>query len=45
MISQRLGHSDIGITLSVYAHLAPGAQDIAASSIDGLIFRAERDAS
>ena len=45
MISQRLGHSDIGITLSVYAYLAPDAQDIAASSIDGLIFRAERDAS
>lgn len=40
MISQRLGHSDIGITLSVYAHLARNAQDEAADSIDGLIFGA-----
>jgi integrase len=38
MISQRLGHSDVGITLAAYAHLAPDAQDEAASSIDGLIF-------
>lgn len=45
MISQRLEYSDVGITLSVYAHLAPDAQDIAASSIDGLIFRAEREVS
>jgi integrase len=45
MISQRLGHSDVSITLSVYAHPAPDAQDIAAASINGLIFRAERDAS
>ena len=44
MISQRLGHSDVSITLSVYAHLAPDAQDDAAASIDGLIF-GERDAS
>lgn len=27
MSSQRLGHSDAGITLSVYAHLAHDAQD------------------
>ncbi len=40
MISQRLGHSDVGITLSVYAHLAPEAQDEAADSIDDLIFGA-----
>ncbi len=45
MISQRLGHSDVSITLSVYAHLAPDAQDIAAASIDGLIFRPEREVS
>ncbi len=45
MISQRLGHSDVSITLSVYAHLAPDAQDIAAASIDGLIFRTAREAS
>lgn len=38
MISQRLGHSDVGITLSVYTHLATDAQDEAAGSIDNLIF-------
>lgn len=40
MISQRLGHSDVGITLAVYTHLADNAQDEAADSIDGLIFGA-----
>jgi len=38
MISQRLGHSDVGITLAVYAHLAHDAQDEAATAIDGLLF-------
>ena len=38
MISQRLGHSDVGITLSVYAHLAHDAQDEAATAIDSLLF-------
>jgi integrase len=38
MMSERLGHSAVGITLAVYAHLAPDAQEEAASSIDGLIF-------
>lgn len=45
MISQRLGHSDVGITLSVYAHLAHDAQDEAADSIDGLIFGDDPKAS
>jgi integrase len=40
MISQRLGHSNVGITLSVYAHLAENAQDEAADGIDALIFGA-----
>lgn len=38
MISQRLGHSDVGITLSVYAHLAPDAQGEAAESIERVFF-------
>jgi len=37
LICHLLGHRDVGITLSVYAHLARDAQD-KASSIDGLIF-------
>lgn len=45
MISQRLGHSDVGITLSVYAHLATDAQDEAAGSIDTLIFGGSPQAS
>ncbi len=38
LICQRLGHRDVGITLSVYAHLAHDAQDEAASNVDGVIF-------
>jgi hypothetical protein len=33
-----LEHSDVGITLAVYDHLAPDTQDEAANSLDGLIF-------
>jgi integrase len=45
MISQRLGHADVGITLSVYAHLADNAQEQAAGSIDGLIFGTDMTAT
>jgi len=45
MISQRLGHADVGITLSVYAHLADDAQEEAAGSIDGLIFGTDEAAT
>jgi integrase len=45
MISERLGHSDAGITLAVYTHLAQDAQEEAASSIDGLIFGESPQAS
>ncbi len=34
VISERLGHSDIGITLNTYAHLFPGMGKAAAHSLD-----------
>ncbi len=37
MISQRLGHRDVSITLNVYAHLSQDAQDAAAGAIDRLL--------
>ena len=40
VVSERLGHSTIGITLDVYSHVLPGMQEEAARRID----RALRDA-
>ena len=40
VVSERLGHSTIGITLDVYSHVPPGMQEEAARRID----RALRDA-
>ncbi len=37
MISERLGHSSVGVTLEIYAHLAENAQDAAATAIDRLL--------
>jgi integrase len=34
VISEMLGHADVKITLSTYAHLLPGAQDAAAEAMD-----------
>ena len=34
LISERLGHSKVGFTLDVYAHLLPGMQEEAAQRID-----------
>lgn len=36
VISEALGHSDITVTLKVYAHLMPGAQQEAATAMDRL---------
>lgn len=30
IVSERLGHSDIGITLDIYSHVMPGLQEAAA---------------
>jgi integrase len=37
MISQRLGHSSVAVTLEIYAHLARDAQDAAAAAMDRLL--------
>jgi integrase len=37
MISERLGHSSVGVTLEIYAHLAENAQDAAAAAMDRLL--------
>lgn len=40
VVSERLGHSTIGITLDVYSHVLPGMQEEAARRIDGALRRA-----
>ena len=37
VVSERLGHSTVGITLDVYSHLMPGIQDEAAKRIDSAL--------
>lgn len=37
VVSERLGHSAIGITLDIYSHVAPGLQAEAASRFDELL--------
>ncbi len=34
VVSERLGHSSVGITLDLYSHVLPGLQEEAASKID-----------
>lgn len=34
VVSEMLGHADVGITLSVYAHVLPDMQDEAAKAMD-----------
>jgi integrase len=41
VVSERLGHSNITLTLSVYQHVIPGMQEQAASKIDQLLRSAE----
>ena len=37
VVSQRLGHADITVTLKVYAHMMPGDDEAAAAITDGLL--------
>ena len=34
VVSEMLGHTDVGITLSIYAHVLPEMQDGAADAMD-----------
>ncbi|WP_066639184.1 tyrosine-type recombinase/integrase [Desulfolucanica intricata] len=38
VVSERLGHAGISITMDIYSHLLPGMQEEAASKIDQVIF-------
>ena len=40
VVSERLGHSTITLTMDTYSHVLPGMQERAASKLDA-IFRAE----
>lgn len=37
--SERLGHSNIGITLDLYSHVQKEMQEEAVSKLDNMIFR------
>ena len=37
VVSERLGHSNIGITMDTYSHVIPGMQEEAALLLDKLI--------
>ena len=37
IVSERLGHSTIGVTVDTYSHLVPGLQEASASRLDDLI--------
>lgn len=37
IVSERLGHSSVRITLDIYSHVLPGMQDEAASKLDGML--------
>jgi integrase len=44
IVSERLGHSTVGITLDVYSHVLPGMQEEAASRTDAALRTALADA-
>ena len=37
VVSQRIGHADVGVTLAVYAHVMPGDDEDAAPRADALL--------
>ena len=38
VVSERLGHADIALTLRVYSHVLPGMQKNAAHDLDEMLF-------
>jgi len=42
VVSERLGHANIGITLDIYSHVLPGLQEAAADKFD-MIFEPEKE--
>jgi integrase len=48
VVSERLGHTSVQVTLKVYAHVLPGMQKYAAEKMDGLLagaLKAAREAA
>lgn len=43
VVSARLGHSKIAITMDLYSHVLPGMQEDAAARLDGLLRQAQVD--
>ena len=37
VVSERLGHSKIGVTLDIYSHVMPGMQEEAARCVDAAL--------
>src|SRR5262249_4866288 len=37
IVSERLGHASVGITLDTYSHVLPGLQEAAAAQLDALL--------
>jgi site-specific recombinase XerD len=37
VVSQRIGHADVGVTLKIYTHVMPGDDQDAAARADSLI--------
>ncbi len=44
IVSERLGHASVGITLDTYSHVLPGLQAAAAAQLDGLLDAPEQPA-
>ncbi|MFH2072674.1 MAG: hypothetical protein ABIJ75_07490 [Actinomycetota bacterium] len=42
VVSERLGHADIGITLNTYSHVIPSLQEEAADVVANLVLRSGR---
>ena len=43
IVSERLGHSSVAITLDVYSHCPPTMQESATLSISGMIYQAGKE--
>jgi integrase len=37
VVSERLGHASVNITLDTYSHVLPGLQEAAAAQLDALL--------
>ena len=45
VVSERLGHANIGITLDIYSHVLPGIQEAAAEKFDRIFEVGEEEKS